>query len=320
MRFKAAVLREYMAPFSIEEVDITPPEQGWVPIRVKAVGVCGRDVVVWRGGFPNLRPPLLLGHEVFGEYKGQAVGVYPGIGPAHCAENVATCTEYRVLGEHYPGGYAEYVYVPRENLVELPSREYERFAAGVCGVATFMHAARVAGLGAGSKVLVTGASGGVGIHGVQYLLHMGVEVYAVTRSEEKARILEDIGAEPVLAEKGFGVKLAREKGRVDAVFEVVGAATINESIRALKPRGVLVLIGNVEGKPITLSRPALLVMREYRVTGSAAFTLSEYRAAIRFVAGPWFKPFYRVYGLGEVNEAYRDITGGRLLGRAVLRP
>ncbi len=317
---KAAVMTAYRAPFEIRDVDIRPPVEDWVPVRVRAVGVCGRDLVVWKGGFPNLRPPLILGHEVFGEYQGKPVGVYPGIAPPGCGEDVASCTGYGILGENYPGGYAETVYVPRENLVPLPSRDYNRYAASVCGVATIMHASRVAGIGAGSRVLVTGATGGVGVHGVQYLVEIGVEVYGLTRSPEKARVLEELGVTPVIAEKGFGKKLVEKHGRVDAVLDLVGAATFNEAMRTLKPRGVLVLVGNVEGKPVTIERPALLVMREYRVTGSAAFTLKEYRAAIGFVSKPWFNPFYKAYRLEDVNEAYRDILGGRIIGRAVLNP
>ncbi|WP_243678222.1 alcohol dehydrogenase catalytic domain-containing protein [Vulcanisaeta distributa] len=43
---------------------------------MKAEGICGRDLVIWRGGFRNLKPPLILGHEIFGEIDGRAVGGY----------------------------------------------------------------------------------------------------------------------------------------------------------------------------------------------------------------------------------------------------
>jgi len=320
---RAAILEKYGEPFIVRDVDLKPYKSSWVRVRVKAVGICGRDIVVWRGGFPPLRPPLILGHEVFGEYNGKPVGVYPGILGEKCLKQgveETLCEDYSILGENVPGGYAEEVYVPRENIVELPSTDYERYASSVCGVATFMHASRVAGIGAGSRVLVTGASGGVGIHGVQYLLSLGAEVYAATRSEEKAKVLEELGATPVIASKEFGKKLVKEHGRMDAVLEIVGATTINESMRTLRPRGILVLIGNVEGRPVTITRPAMLVMREYMITGSAAYTRREYAAAIRFVSKPEFKPFYKTYRLEEINKAYRDILEGRILGRAVLKP
>ncbi len=317
--YRAAVLHGFRRPFRVEEYSWEPPS-GWVEVRVRATGVCGRDLVVWRGGFPGLRPPLVLGHEVYGEHEGRPVGVYPAVVGEECLrcmegrENL--CRDYVVLGEGLPGGYAERIYVPPWNLVPLPDSEYEKYAAAVCGVATFIHAARVAGVAAGDRVLVTGAAGGVGIHGVQYLVGLGLEVYGTTRSREKARVLEEIGVHP-LTSREFSKEIG---GKVDAVFEVVGAATINESMRALRPQGALVLIGNVEGRPVEITRPALLVMREIRLLGSAAYSRREYEAAIRLVAGGRIKPFYKSYRLEDVNKAYADMLEGRLLGRAVLKP
>ena len=310
-RYRAAVLRGFGEPFSVEEVEAWDAPEGWVWLRVRATGVCGRDRVVWMGGFANLKPPLILGHEVFGELDGAAYGVYPAI-PRDCGSPGA-CTG--ILGEDVPGGYAEYVAVPRENLVPLPTRDFESYAAAVCGVATLMHAARVAGVGAGDRVLVTGSLGGVGIHGIQYLLGLGARVYAYTRRRDKAGILAELGAEPV-----HDLQFYRRHGRVDVVVELVGARTINESMRALRHGGTLVLVGNVHGEPVTIARPALLVMREIRIVSSAAYTREEYEAAVRMVGSGRVKPFYKTYKLEEVNEAYRDIGEGRIVGRAVITP
>jgi len=295
--------------------------EDWVEVRVRAVGVCGRDVVVWRGGFPNLRPPLLLGHEVFGEHDGEPVGVYPAVPlTGECRarlERGEVCDprEVVILGEGVPGGYADRVYVPEWSLVPLPDDDYERYAAAVCGVATMMHAARVAGVAAGERVLVTGASGGVGVHGIQYLKLLGARVYAYTRSGAKAALLAELGVEPVTS-----LSFYREAGRVDVVMELVGAATVNESMRALRPRGRLVLVGNVRGEPIVLERPALAIMRELAVYGSAAFTRPEYEAAVRLVGEGAVRPFYRRYRLEDINLAYEAVARGEIVGRAVLVP
>ncbi|MCE4603276.1 MAG: zinc-binding dehydrogenase [Desulfurococcales archaeon] len=307
MKFKAAVLHSWGNPFSLEEVDLEGRE-GWTWLRVKATGVCGRDRVVWRGGFRNLRTPLILGHEVYGEAWGRPHGVYPAI---EAACNGSTCT--LLLGETTPGGYAEMVNVPASSLVELPSREYEKYAAAVCGVATMIHASKVAGLGPGDRVLVTGSLGGVGVHGIQYLAMLGARVYAYTRRRQHSRLLEDLGVEPV-----HSLDFYRGMGRVDVVMELVGARTLNESMRSLRQGGSLVLVGNVGGEPILIERPALLVMREIRIMGTAAYTMEEYREAINLVARGRVRPFYKAYRLEEVNRAYRDIDEGRVIGRAVL--
>lgn len=307
MRFKAAVLHSWGSPFSIEEVELDG-RKGWTWLRVRATGICGRDRVVWRGGFRNLRTPLIPGHEVYGEAGGRPYGVYPAV-EAPC--NGSTCT--LLLGETAPGGYAEMVNVPSSSLVELPTREYARYAAAVCGVATMIHASKVAGLGPGDKVLVTGSLGGVGIHGIQYLAMRGAKVYAYTRRRQHARLLEELGVEPV-----HSLDFYRRTGRVDVVMELVGARTLNESMRSLRQGGTLVLVGNIGGEPIVIERPALLVMREISIKGTAAYTIEEYREAISLVAQGRIRPFYKAYRLEEVNKAYRDIEEGKVVGRAVL--
>jgi D-arabinose 1-dehydrogenase-like Zn-dependent alcohol dehydrogenase len=315
-RVRAAVLKSFGGPFSIEEVTIDVPE-GWVPVRVGAVGICGRDIVVWRGGFRNLKPPLILGHEVFGYYNGKPVGVFPAVVPEECVERGGSALEcpYRILGEQVPGGYADTVYVPPWLLVELPDDDFKKYAAAVCGVATMIHAARVARVGPGDRVLVTGATGGVGIHGIQYLSLIGAEVYAYTRSPAKAARLAELGVNPVTS-----LDFYKTVGRVDTVIELVGSRTVNESMRALRPGGNLVLVGNITGEPVRIERPALFVMREIHMHGSAAYNLHEYRAAIRIVGSGPIKPFYKIYKLDEINDAYNDAVSRSILGRAVLVP
>ncbi|MEB3773746.1 MAG: zinc-binding dehydrogenase [Desulfurococcales archaeon] len=302
MRFRAAVLHGFREEFSIEYIEAEPP-QGWVMLKVGATGICGRDIVVWRGGFRNLKPPLVLGHEVYGSVNGKPYGVYPAIDST------------LLLGESVQGGYAEYVPVPMDSLVELPTRDYERYAASVCGVATMIHASRVAGVSSGDRVLVTGSLGGVGIHGIQYLVVNGLEVYAYSRRREYFSILEELGAIPVAT-----LDFYRESGRVDAVFEIVGSPTINKSMLTLRRGGVLVLVGNVTGEPVVIERPAVLVMRELRIMGTAAYTVEEYKQAISIVSSGRIKPFYKAYKLEDVNEAYKDLQEGRVIGRAVLKP
>ncbi len=307
-KVKVAILREFSKPFSIEYIDKGTIQQGWRRVRVKATGICGRDVVVWKGGFKNLKPPLILGHEVFGELEGRPVGIYPGFESRDPKRPV-------ILGEDVQGGYAEYVDVPWENIVELPSRDYARYASATCGVATMIHAARIGGIGCCDRVLVTGAGGGVGIHGIQYLQMLGVEVYGYTRRPEAARILKKLGVRVVDA-----LDFHRKTGKMDFVIEIAGEPTLNESIRALRFEGTLILVGNVTGKPLVVERPALLIMRQIKIMGSAAYSISEYKHAIKLIGEDLIKPFYKVYRLDDVNKAYSDIINGRIVGRAVLIP
>ncbi len=309
-RYRAAVLEEFRKDFKIVEVEKDEPPVGWCRLRVRATGVCGRDRVVWAGGFRNLRTPLVLGHEVFGEYNGEPYAVYPLVRLWGSRGRIDT-----ILGEHVQGGYAEYVDVPCSNLIPLPDTRFEVYAASVCGVATMIHLARLVGIKRGERVLLTGVSGGVGIHGAQYLVKLGVEVYGYTRRRELVDTLRSIDIIPVESFEFY-----KKEGRVDYVVEIVGAPTINESIRALRPGGVLVLVGNVSGEPIVIERPALLVMRELAIRGTAAYSFEEYREAIDFASRGSLRAFYRVYSLEEINRAYRDISSGKVVGRAIIAP
>lgn len=118
--------------------------------------------------------------------------------------------------------------------------------------------------------MVTGGAGGsVGMHMIQYLKTLGAKVIAVTSSGKKPKV-EKYADEVVLEGQ-------RYPGKVDIVYDNVGAPTINEGLRSLDKEGTLVLIGNVEGQEIVLKRPALTIMREQRIVGSAAYTSAEVR-------------------------------------------
>ncbi|MGC8606850.1 MAG: alcohol dehydrogenase catalytic domain-containing protein [Vulcanisaeta sp.] len=316
MRVLAAVLREFNKPFSIEEYDIGEPGPNDVVVKVRAEGICGRDLVIWRGGFRNLKPPLILGHEIFGELNGRAVGVFGAITDGTCpycrAGKENLCVNLQFFGEGKSGGYAEAVIVPKNNVFELPDNDYVKYAAAVCPLATAIHASILSNIGSGTRVVVTGAGGGVGIHTIQYLKSLGAYVISIT-SLGKADFVARFSDE-VITERDF----SRKVKDVDVVLEIVGAATINESLRALKREGTLVLIGNIEGEEIRLTRPALTVMREHRIIGSAAYTRSEVLRAVELLHKDIIKPIYRSYGFRDVNQAYNDLLNQKVLGRAVL--
>ncbi|MGC8569340.1 MAG: alcohol dehydrogenase catalytic domain-containing protein [Nitrososphaeria archaeon] len=314
---RAAVLESFGAPFVIKDVE-ERPGQGEVVVNIKASGICGRDLVIWRGGFRGLRPPLILGHEIFGELDGRSVGVFGAISCGRCRYCVSgkenLCESLIFLGEGRPGGYAERVSVPPENVFSLPDSDYVKYAAATCPLATAIHAATVAGAKRGETALVTGAGGGVGIHSIQYFRKLGLKVVSVT-SEGKKDVVSRYSDE-VITDARFSDHVKD----VDVVFEMVGASTINESLRSLSKEGRLVLIGNVEGRSLELIRPALSIMKEHRIIGSAAFTRREYLRAVELIHTGEITPHYKTYRLDEVNEAYRDLLSSRVIGRAVLLP
>ncbi|AWR95633.1 alcohol dehydrogenase catalytic domain-containing protein [Acidianus brierleyi] len=314
---KAAVLEEFGKPLLIKDVNMSGNDND-VLVNIKSSGMCGRDIVIWKGGFRNLKLPLILGHEIFGELNGNPVGVFGTIVCGNCRycregkENL--CENSVFFGEGRPGGYAESVYAPKDSIFSLPDKDYEKYAASVCPIATSIHASRLANVRQNTEVLVTGAGGGVGIHMIQYLKSLGAYVISITSESKK----EEVGkfSDEVITEKEF----SRLVKGVDVVMELVGSETINESLRSLSRDGTLVLIGNVSGKEISLKRPALTIMKQQRIIGSASYTRKEVLEAVDLIHDQKIIPIYKRYELINVNNAIKDLIEGRILGRAILTP
>ncbi|WP_243678092.1 hypothetical protein [Vulcanisaeta distributa] len=111
----------------------------------------------------------------------------------------------------------------------MPDGDYVKYAAAVCPLATAIHASKLGNVGPGTRVLVTGgAGGGVGVHTIQYLKSLGAYVISIT-SPAKADFVAKYSDE-VVTDREF----SRKVRDVDVVLEIVGAATINESLRTLR--------------------------------------------------------------------------------------
>ena len=316
MQIQAAVLNDFRRPLIWTTIEIADPQADECVLTVRAAGICGRDRVVARGGFPNYRPPLVLGHEIFGAVEGRPCSVYPFLYCGECPEcrigQENLCTGGgAIFGETRPGGYATAVVVPKTLLIPLPDDAYVRYAAATCPVATSLHAVRVSGIHPGDRALVTGAGGGVGIHMVQVLRQLGVDVIALT-TPHKAGTLRSLGVQVLTEQKRIDP--------VDVVFENVGTPTMNYSLSVLRRQGTLVWIGNVTGTAPRIARPALTIMREHRIVGSAAYTRREWMQALEWIASGRVQPFYRTFALSDVNAAYQAMDGGEVIGRAVLIP
>ena len=147
-----AVLREEKVP---------NPAPGEVVLAVRAVGVCGSDLHGYRGHSSLRIPPLVLGHEVVGQdATGDTYVVNPLVGCASCRLCLAglpnLCPRRGLLGLDRPGGFAEYVKVPRQNLSPLPEGMSPLLGTLVEPLATPVNALRGAGLDANSVVAVVG--------------------------------------------------------------------------------------------------------------------------------------------------------------------
>lgn len=154
----------------------------------------------------------------------------------------------RVVGIADQGGWAERVAIPSHRIAPLPEGVSFAEAAGlpVAGL-TALRALRVGGPLLGRRVLVTGASGGVGSLAVQLGKAAGAEVTALVSGDHRVEMLEALGADAVVTSVDDGV------GPFDVVLDGVGGEVLREAIHRLRPEGVAVAYGLAGGRPSSLS-------------------------------------------------------------------
>jgi acryloyl-coenzyme A reductase len=341
---RAVVLRQFGPPenLALEEVAAPSPDRlrpGEALVRVESVGVCYHDLINRSGNLPRTKLPCIPGHEIAGtvhaigpEARGLKTGARVAtIQRAPCGrcdlcarDRGSLCKEGVFFGEEIPGGYAQWVVAPVQGLAPVPEGlATEEAAICACTLGTALHVARTRGrVQPGEQVLITGASGGVGLHAIQVVRHLGGRPLAVTSSEAKAARLREAGAEEVIIAPDL--KFAREVRRrtggrgADVVLEITGALTFDQSLRSLTAGGRLVVVGNLETRTVDLN-PGLVILKELEIIGSFATSTSELREVFDLVKAGKLKPVVsQVMPLQEAAAAHRLLQDRGALGRVVL--
>jgi NADPH:quinone reductase len=227
----------------------------------------------------------------------------------------------RVVGLLGAGAWAQRAAVPTDALAVLPDDVSDAQAATlpVAGL-TALVALELAGNVLAKRVLVTGASGGVGRFAVQLAHRAGAHVTAVSASEDRARGLRDLGADAILH------ALEPEGERFDAIVEGVGGPSLASAFARLAPRGTLVTFAST-GEPVAFPPRfyteavggrvcALRVFAELPALGGAAPLLGRLAALV--AAGRLDASIEREASWREAPAAMKDLLDRRIRGKAVL--
>jgi D-arabinose 1-dehydrogenase-like Zn-dependent alcohol dehydrogenase len=329
---KAAVLREFGRPLELADVAIPEPAADEALVRVVATGICGTDLKITAGAFDSTPLPLIPGHEVAGELAmdteelriGQRVACYLYDPCGECrwcrAGEFTLCPRSRRIGFERDGGLAEFITVPRRNLIAFSSSlPFE--AAAVCMDAVtspWRALVKRAELRPGETVVVAGA-GGLGLSGIQIARGLGARVAAIDPVASHRDLAIQDGAE-VTADPGELAAIhSWAPDGADVGFEASGSrAGFDALVACLRPGGRLVCCGYRPGVEYGLDSTRL-VLGEIILMGSRAGTREDASAALKAVEDGLVKPrIMERLRLEDANRALELLRAGEVLGRIVV--
>ncbi|AQL43511.1 alcohol dehydrogenase [Halorientalis sp. IM1011] len=318
------------------------PADDEVLFDVKAAALNHLDV--WtRRGLPgiDLEMPHIPGSDAAGVVtevgadvdrfeEGDHVAVSAGVSCGSCEfcrdGEPTMCVDFHILGEHVRGVHAEQAAVPADNLVPVPDHvdwEVAGSASLVFQTAWRMLVTR-ADLQPGEKVLVLGASGGVGHAALQIAKYVGAEVYATASSEEKLEYAEELGADEVInyEQEDFDDAIRDITGYrgVDVVVDHIGAATWNKSLASLAKGGRIVTCGATTG-PNPETDVNRIFWNQLEVIGSTMGTPGEVDDVLELVWEGEFEPRVRdTLPMSETARAHEMLQDREGFGKVVVRP
>lgn len=336
---KAAVIYEHGGPDSIRyETDFPDPvaQPGEVVVKVHAATLNYHDVFT-RNGMPGITVPMpiIMGLDFAGEIVEVGKDVEGGwkVGDRVMIDPADRKTFGGVIGEARHGGLAQYCAVPDHHLVALPDDvSYETAAALPVAYGTAWRMMETIGkIRAGERVLILGASGGVGTCCVQLAKLAGAEVIAAASSPDKLARLKDLGADHLLDYKqddfmkwvftNFGKPNRRlaEKG-VDVVVNFTGGDTWVKSLRTLHRGGRILTCGATAGyDPKEDLR--FIWSYELQILGSNGWMRDELINLVEQVRQGKLKPVIdKTYALADINDAFRQLEDRRVFGKVMVKP
>jgi len=307
--------------------------EGHVVIRVRASSFNYHDVFTLRG-MPGIKVPLPV---VIGlDMAGEIAELGPGVSGWKEGDRVLVNPVNKrkgLMGEMLDGGMAEYCLVAADQLIRMPEKVGFADAASLPVAYGTAHRMLVTHetVKPGERVLVLGASGGVGTGCVILAKQLGAYVIACASSEAKLHRLKEIGADEVIdytkvdfskwTVERFGKPQRRSyEGGVDAIVNFTGGDTWQPSLKCLKRGGKLLVCGATAGHdPVEDLRYVWTF--ELKIIGSNSFYDDNLAALMTMIAEGKIKPVIdHVVSLAEAKEGLRLIRDREVIGKVVVEP
>jgi len=311
-------------PEVLELVDVLRPEPkpGEVLVKIEAAGVNFIDTYLREGRYPAPLP-FIPGQE--------AAGIVSSVGEGVEAFSIGD----RVAWAGTRGAYAEFACVPTTSLIKIPEGITADDAAAVMlqGITAHYLAYDTYAIKPGDTVLIHAGAGGVGLLLTQIAKMLGARVITTVSTEPKAELSRGAGADHVIlyTQQNFAdeVKRITAGDLLPVVYDSVGKTTFEDSLKCLRPRGLMALYGASSGAvpPFDLIRLSTMgslyvtrpTMKDYILTRAEL----EHRTSDLFNWIALGKLNVRIghrYPLAEAPQAHRDLEGRKTTGKVLLIP
>lgn len=334
---RAAVVRAFGEPLTIEERPVPPPGPGEVLVQVVASGVCHTDLHAVNGDWP-VKPtlPFVPGHEgagivaavgagVTNVKEGDAVGVvwlHDACGACeHCTAGWETlCEAQHNSGYGVDGAFAEYVLGAAAYVGRLPDRpDFAAMAPILCAGVTTYKGIKETEARPGQWLAIAGL-GGLGHLAVQYAKAMGLHVAALDVTEEKLALARALGADVTVnaTASDAAQRIVRQTGggAHGVLVTAVSPAAFTQALRMVRRKGTVSLVGLPPGD---FAMPIFdVVLKRITVRGSIVGTRADLAEAIAFAAEGKVRAHFTQAPLAEINRVLSDLDAGRVDGRIVL--
>ena len=335
---KAAVVRKFGQPLSIDEVKIPEPGLGEILVKVVASGVCHTDLHAANGDWPvKPTPPFIPGHEAIGHVakvgkgvlglkEGDIVGV-PWLHDAcGCCEYCTTgwetlCETQHMTGYTVDGGYAEYVIAAAAYAGRIPKgADLIAMAPILCAGVTTYKGLKETQAKPGEWVVISGI-GGLGHVAVQYAKAMGLHVAAVDIADDKLALAKSLGADFVANAKTEDAvaKVIKETGggAHGVLVTAVSTSAFGQAIAMARRHGTVSLVGLPPGNfPTPIFE---VVLKRITIRGSIVGTRKDLSEAIAFAHEGKVKTTVTTRRLEDINATFAEMKDGMIEGRVVMK-
>jgi len=323
------------------DLSIPEPAAGTVRVRLHAAALNHLDVFAL-AGLPGItiQPPWVMGADGAGVIdkigdgvtsikEGDRVAVNPGLSDRTCdyckAGEQSLCVRFRLLGEHAPGTFAEYVVVPQENVRRIPdSISFETAAAAtLANLTAWRMLITRANVSADDDVLIWGIGGGVAQAAMRIAKTRGARVWVTSGSDEKLERAKALGADEVINHRttsvGKEIRARTGKRGVNVVIDSVGQSTWSESLIALGRGGRLVTCGGTSGA-IVQTDVRRLFWNQWTLMGSTMGNDAEFATVTDELGEGRLAPVIdSTFPLSDGRKAFERMANGEQFGKIVIR-